>query len=77
MRLARLYRSGHLTAVAVPDLDQEAVRQLVRTRLAVLQHITALKHRIWGVLVNPGHRLQRTATNWTKAHRAWARPAPA
>ena len=47
IRLAELYRGGYLTPVAVPDEDQEAVRQLVRTRLAVQQHITRVKHRAW------------------------------
>jgi hypothetical protein len=30
--LARLYRSGHLTAVHVPSEDQEALRRLLRLR---------------------------------------------
>lgn len=71
VRLARMYRGGHLTPVAVPGLDQEAVRQLVRSRLATQRHVTALKHRIVGVLATHGHRFQGTRSNWTKAHRAW------
>lgn len=69
--LARLYRSGHLTPVAVPDEEQEAVRQLVRTRLAVQQHITRLKYRIVRVLAGHGLRFTGTKSNWTKQHRAW------
>jgi transposase len=71
VRLVRLYRSGHLTPVAVPGLDQEAVRQLVRSRLATQRHVTALKHRIVRVLATHGHRFTGTRSNWTKAHRAW------
>jgi transposase len=69
--LVRLYRSGHLTPIAVPDEEQEAVRQLVRARLAVQQHITRLKHRIVRVLATHGYRFKGTRSNWTKKHRAW------
>jgi transposase len=71
VRLAKLYRSGHLTPVAVPDEDQEAVRQLVRTRLAVHQHTTRLKHRIVRILATHGYHFEGTRSNWTKKHRAW------
>lgn len=76
VRLAQLYRSGHSTAVALPDLDQEAVRQLVRTRLAVQQRITALKHRIRSMLAALGHRLQG-ADQLGQGPSGLARPAPA
>lgn len=71
--LARLYRSGHLTPVAVPDEEQEAVRQLVRARLATQRHITRLKHRIVRVLATHGYRFTGTRSNWTKQHRTWLR----
>jgi len=69
--LAKLYRSGHLTPVAVPDEQQEAVRQLVRARLAVQTHITRLKHRIVRVLATHGYHFTGTRSNWTKKHRTW------
>jgi transposase len=71
--LARLYRSGHLTPVAVPDEEQEAVRQLVRARLAVHTHITRLKHRTVKILATHGYRFTGTRSNWTKKHRTWLR----
>ncbi len=55
IRLARLYRSGHLTPIAVPDQEQEAVRQLVRARLVVQQEITRLRHGIVRVLATHGY----------------------
>lgn len=70
-RLARHYRAGLLTAVAVPDAAQEAVRQLVRTRLALQHQITRLKHQTVFGLSTQGHRFDSTKTNWTLAHRAW------
>jgi len=71
VRLAELYRGGYLTPVRVPDEDQEAVRQLVRTRLSVQRHITRVKHRVVRVLASQGHRFTGTKSNWTQQHRAW------
>lgn len=71
--LARHYRSGNLTKVAVPDLDTEAVRRLVRSRLATQQEITRLKHRIVRVLMVHGYRFTGTKSNWTAKHRVWLR----
>jgi transposase len=71
VQLAKLYRSGHLTPIAVPDEEQEAIRQLVRARLAVQQHITRLKHRIVRVLATHGYHFRGTRSNWTKKHREW------
>jgi transposase len=71
VRLAKLYRSGHLTSIAVPDEEQEAVRQLVRARLVVQQEITRLRHRIVRVLATHGYHFHGTKSNWTKKHRTW------
>lgn len=71
IHLAKMYKSGALTPVAVPDELQEEIRQLVRTRLSVQRQITRLKHRIVRVLATHGHRFTGTKSNWTKAHRAW------
>lgn len=71
LRLARHYRAGLLTAVAVPDAEQEAARQLVRSRLALQRQITRLKHQVVLGLSAHGHRFEGTKTNWTLAHRAW------
>lgn len=71
IRLARLYRGGHLTPVQVPSEEQEAVRSLVRLRLAYQRQITRTKHRINGMLLAQGHVFQGTKSNWTKKHRAW------
>lgn len=73
IHLARMYRSGDLTPVAVPNEVQEEVRQLVRTRLSVQREVVRLKHRIVRVLATHGHRFTGTKSNWTKAHRAWLR----
>lgn len=71
VRLVRHYRAGLLTAVAVPGAEQEAVRQLLRTRLALQRQITRLKHQVVLGLASQGHRFCQTKSNWTLAHRAW------
>jgi len=71
VRLAELYRGGYLTSVHVPDEEQEAVRQLVRTRLSIQRHITRVKHRVVKTLACQGHRFTGTKSNWTGKHRAW------
>jgi transposase len=69
--LAEYYRGGHLTPVAIPDEQQEAVRQLLRGRLALQTHITRLKHRIVRILATHGARFSGSKSNWTVKHRAW------
>ncbi|MBM4130731.1 IS110 family transposase [bacterium] len=71
VHLAQQFRSGHLTAVSVPDVDQEAVRHLVRARLFNRIQITRSKNRITGILRVAGYHFTETETGWTKAHRAW------
>lgn len=71
VHLARMYRSGHLTSVTVPDTDQEAVRHLVRARLFLRRQIIRSKNRLMGILRTTGHRFTGTKSNWTKPHRAW------
>lgn len=73
VQLVRLHRSGHLTAVRVPDEEQEAVRRLVRLRTAYMQQVKSTKHRIFGILYNQGLTFRGTKSLWTKKHRAWLR----
>jgi len=71
VRLVRLYRSGHLRPIRIPDEEQEEVRQLVRCRLSLQRQIVRSKHRIVRVLATHGHRFTGTKSNWTMQHRAW------
>ncbi len=73
IHLARHYRAGNLTPVTVPSREQEEIRQLVRSRLAVQSHVVRLKHRIVRVLATHGHRFTGGKSNWTQKHRAWLR----
>jgi transposase len=71
VRLVELYRGGYLTPVAVPGEEEEAIRQLVRTRLSVQRHITRVKHRVVKVLAAQGYRFTEGKSNGTLKHRAW------
>jgi len=73
IHLARHYRAGNLVPVTVPSQQQEEIRQLVRSRLAVQSHVVRLKHRIVRVLATHGHRFTEGKSNWTQKHRTWLR----
>jgi transposase len=70
INLAKLYRGGLLTPVHVPDEEQEAVRDLVRTHVFRTKQITSTKLRIHGLLLRQGH-VYRDSSYWTKKHRTW------
>lgn len=69
--LTRLYRSGHLTTVHVPDEDQEALRRLLRLHTTYQIYCKATKHRISGILRNHGFAFTEEKSTWTKKHRLW------
>jgi transposase len=55
-QLARLYRSGELTAVHVPSQEDEAVRDLVRARFAAMTDQRQARNRLKGFLLRIGFR---------------------
>jgi transposase len=69
--LARLYRSGHLTPIHVPTVDQEAIRRLIRLRLSYQEQCKSTKRRICGILLNAGMVYCDGRSLWTKKHRTW------
>lgn len=69
-RLARLHRAGELTAVRVPSLAEEAVRDLVRARDALLADRKRAQQRLTAALMRHG-RVWRGGSYWTAAHRSW------
>jgi len=71
LMLARLYRSGHLTAVHVPSEDQEALRRLLRLRTTYQIYCKATKHRLSGILRNHGFVSTDGKSTWTNKHRLW------
>jgi transposase len=55
-QLARLHRAGELTAIHVPDQEDEAIRDLVRARTAALTDQGQARHRLKGFLLRLGFR---------------------
>jgi transposase len=70
-KLARLYRSGELTAVWVPDAAHEALRDLVRAREAAKKDQLRARHRLGKFLLRRGIRAAGGVKSWTLKHLAW------
>jgi transposase len=69
-RLARLHRAGELTAIRVPAEAEEAVRDLVRVRAALMADRRRAQQRVTAMLLRHG-RVWRSGSYWTEAHERW------
>jgi len=70
VNLARLYRAGELKSVYVPSGEDEALRDLTRSREdAVISHKRA-RQQLGALLLRQNIRYTGQ-TAWTKAHRRW------
>ena len=65
--LARLFRAGELTPIHVPTEEDEAVRDLVRCRLAAIKDQRRARQRVKGLLLRLGFRYEGKS-NWREAH---------
>jgi transposase len=70
VKLATLHRAGELTAVYVPDEEDEALRDLVRVRGDIQKAIRKLKQQINAFLLRHGINYPGK-TKWSKAHLTW------
>lgn len=70
MMLARLSRSGDLTAVRVPGAADEAVRDLVRAREDAVRECRNARHRLKALLLRNGTPYAGKSA-WTAAHLRW------
>jgi transposase len=70
VQLARLARSGDLTAVYVPTVEDEAIRDLSRAREDALSDLKAAKFRLKAFLLRHDIRYTGRAT-WGEAHLRW------
>jgi transposase len=70
--LARLHRAGDLTPIWVPDAAHEAIRDLVRTRLAAMEVVKKHRQHLQGFLLRHG-RIYPGKSHWTKTHIEWIR----
>jgi transposase len=70
VQLARLMRSGDLTPVYVPTVEDEAIRDLCRAREDALRDLKAAKLRLKAFLLRHDIRYTGQAT-WNPAHLRW------
>ena len=64
-----LHRAGELTAVWIPDPPHEAIRDLVRARLAAVRSLRQARQQLSSFLLRHGHHYYRPAS--TLMHRRW------
>ena len=70
-KLARCYRAGDLTPVWVPDAAHEALRDLVRARLAAKRDQLRARHRLTKFLLRQGRRAPDGINIWTRRYMEW------
>ena len=72
-KLAKCYRAGDLTSVWVPGRAHEALRDLVRARLAAKRDQLRARHRLSKFLLRHGRRPPQEVGAWTLKHLEWVR----
>lgn len=70
LNLARLHRSGELTPVYVPTVEDEAMRDMSRGREDVVKALRVARQVLLAFLLRHGHRYSGKSY-WTKAHNNW------
>jgi transposase len=70
-RLVRLLIAGELHAVAVPSIEAESLRDLVRAREDLRGDLMSARHRVSKLLLRHDVRFEGTERNWTGAHLRW------
>jgi transposase len=69
--LTRLYRAGELTAVWIPDQEQEAMRDLTRIREDMKSMERHARQRLGGFLLRHKKIYAGGKSKWTQAHFRW------
>lgn len=67
-KLARLLRSGDLTPLWVPDTEQEAIRDLTRTRDDIKAQQRQARQQLNAFVLRQGHHWPSTKSRWTQSH---------
>jgi transposase len=70
-RLVRLLVAGELHRVAVPTIEAEALRDLVRAREDLRGDLMRARHRLAKLLLRHDVRFDGPGRNWTQAHLRW------
>jgi transposase len=71
LSLAKLLRSGDLTAVWVPDCGHEAMRELTRARETAMMDLRRKRQHISAFLLRQGMHYSAANKTWTQAHINW------
>ena len=71
LKLSHYLRSGSLTAVWVPDQEQEAMRDLTRARDDMKSQERKARQQLNGFVLRHGHGYPAQKTRWTKTHFHW------
>ena len=70
-KLAQALRSGDLTAVWVPDEEQEAMRDLTRARDDLKAQERKARQQLNAYVLRHGHAWPSNKTRWTHTHYHW------
>ena len=70
-KLAQTLRSGDLTAVWVPDDEQEAMRDLTRARNDMKAQERKARQQLNAFVLRHGHAWPSNKTRWTQTHYNW------
>jgi transposase len=71
LKLARLLRAGDLTAVWVPDRDQEMMRDLSRARDDMKGQERKARQQLNAFVLRHGHHWPRGKSRWSPTHYNW------
>lgn len=71
LTLARLHRAGELTAVWVPGVEQESIRDLTRAREDLQGVERKVRQQLGGFLLRHGKIYDRGKSHWTRTHFLW------
>jgi len=71
LKLARYLRAGDLTAVWVPDEEQEAMRDLCRARSDMKSQERKAQQQLNAFVLRHGHHWPASKTRWTATHFNW------
>lgn len=70
LKLVKLLKSEDLTAIYVPEPEDEAVRDLSRARERAMKDLKEAKYQLKALLLRNNIRYEGTA-NWSKKHLRW------
>jgi len=71
LKLARLLAAGQLRPVVVPDLELEALRDLVRAREDLRGDLMGARHRVSKLLLRHGIVFDGPGETWAVRHLQW------